>query len=108
MANRVLVSGSRHGFSGCIEFVFQQIEKQIGKIDTLIEGGAKGVDRQCRNFALEKSMRVVTVEAEWEKYGKGAGDCLRRLKKTNIMTFLVNETGIIVDIFNKRDYFSII
>lgn len=39
----------------------------------LIEGGAKGADRLCRLWAQAKGLPVVTIEANWNFYGRRAG-----------------------------------
>jgi hypothetical protein len=42
-------------------------------IDAIIEGGAEGADRQCKEVARELGIPVTTVHAQWDKYGKHAG-----------------------------------
>lgn len=44
-----------------------------GRIETVIEGGARGIDRAARYWAGDAGIRVVTVKADWKRYGKGAG-----------------------------------
>lgn len=43
------------------------------RISKLIEGGATGVDRLCRQWAIDRGISYETVEAEWSKHGKAAG-----------------------------------
>lgn len=44
-----------------------------GKITTVIEGGARGIDRAARLWAERSGIPVVTVAADWRRYGRGAG-----------------------------------
>jgi hypothetical protein len=39
----------------------------------LIEGGARGADRLAREWAKAHGVTVETYEAEWQRYGRGAG-----------------------------------
>lgn len=39
----------------------------------LIEGGARGVDSLCKEWAIKNNIEVQTVEAQWRKYGNSAG-----------------------------------
>jgi len=45
----------------------------ITPITEVIEGGAKGADLLANVWATFKGIKVTTVRAEWEKYGKKAG-----------------------------------
>lgn len=45
----------------------------ITPITELIEGGAKGADLLANVWATFKGIKITTVRAEWEKYGKRAG-----------------------------------
>lgn len=53
------------------------VEKFVGYMspitNTLISGGARGVDTWAAEKANEMGMRVVEIRANWNKYGKGAG-----------------------------------
>ena len=40
---------------------------------TIIEGGARGADRQAREWALANNLDVQTFDAEWHRHGKRAG-----------------------------------
>lgn len=44
-----------------------------GRIETVIEGGAQGIDRAARYWARDAGIRVATVNADWKRYGKAAG-----------------------------------
>lgn len=41
--------------------------------DTVISGGAKGVDRTAEDEARRLGMKVISIIPEWDKYGKRAG-----------------------------------
>ena len=41
--------------------------------DTIVEGGAKGVDRMARNYAITKGYYLKEFPADWEKKGRTAG-----------------------------------
>lgn len=45
----------------------------------IVEGGARGADSLARQEAEKMGFEVITVKAEWHKYGKAAG-ALRNLK----------------------------
>lgn len=57
----------------------------------LIEGGAKGADRLAFNVALRLSIDVVTVQADWDTYGRAAGPIRNRrmldLKPERVVAF---------------------
>lgn len=69
----IIVSGTREGVNQeWFTKVLQTVHEQI-HLTCLIEGGARGVDRQAREWANKASIPVVTHEANWELYGKRAG-----------------------------------
>lgn len=39
----------------------------------LIEGGARGADRLCREWAQAHGVQVLTMDALWDHYGRRAG-----------------------------------
>ena len=41
--------------------------------DTIISGGARGVDSLAKKYAVEESIPYLEFPAEWNKYGKSAG-----------------------------------
>ena len=66
----VLVSGSREYTNG------EMIDSYLSTIDEefmIIEGGARGADRLCREWAIANDVLYTTVEADWKKYNKAAG-----------------------------------
>lgn len=81
MNRGLLIAGSREVdpaavpiIEQMVEFGFKWFENRIGwKFDHVIEGGARGVDRIARNWAEKNGLLVRTMEADWERYGKGAG-----------------------------------
>lgn len=71
----LLIAGSR-GYTHYVDFK-RKVDKMITKLDkkeiTIIEGGARGVDRLGRRYAIENNIPYKTFVAEWDKYGKRAG-----------------------------------
>jgi hypothetical protein len=64
-----IFSGSRNWLDrGKVSKVFDQLCP-----DVVIEGGANGLDTMARWECLERGIRVITIEAEWNKYGRAAG-----------------------------------
>jgi hypothetical protein len=53
--------------------VLDEIEKQIGKIDLIISGGACGADTIGELYAQSKNIPTLIFLPNWEKYGKSAG-----------------------------------
>lgn len=51
------------------------IAKNLSKLNPtlVIEGGAKGADRLAREWAKANGVDFKTVDADWTKYGLGAG-----------------------------------
>ena len=41
-------------------------------IDQIISGGAKGIDRCARNYALDNHIRILEILPEYELYGRRA------------------------------------
>src|SRR5271167_2213334 len=50
--------------------------------DVVIEGGASGADRLARRWAGTNRVHVETFEADWLKYGRGAGPIRNALMLT--------------------------
>lgn len=42
--------------------------------DVLVQGGATGADQLAKDWANANEVTCITVDAEWTKYGKGAGN----------------------------------
>jgi len=73
MSFKVIVAGSR-------DFVdYNLLEYKLDKllIDRsdvcIISGGARGADTLGERYAKEKSLDIVIIKADWDKYGKSAG-----------------------------------
>ena len=66
---KVLITGSRHWSDR------EAVEMAIARAnpDTIIEGGATGADAIAKEYAQRKSIKVIEVRAEWDRYGKQAG-----------------------------------
>ncbi len=66
---KVLITGSRHWSDK------EAIERAMARAnpDTIIEGGAPGADAIAKEYARRKSIKVVEVKAEWDRYGNRAG-----------------------------------
>lgn len=50
-----------------------RLHKQRGPFTLIIQGGAKGADRQAEIWAYANNVKSKTVKADWKKYGQGAG-----------------------------------
>ena len=54
----------------------EQVRKYVRDLspdDIIVSGGAKGVDETAEGEARKIGMEVISVPAEWNKYGKRAG-----------------------------------
>jgi hypothetical protein len=67
----VAVVGSRTINDGVKSFL-EKLDKRIG-IQTIISGGARGVDSEAEEFAKENFKETKIYLADWEKYGRSAG-----------------------------------
>ena len=47
--------------------------RKLSQDDIIISGGAKGVDETAEDEARKLGMEVISIPAEWDKYGKRAG-----------------------------------
>lgn len=70
---KLAIVGSRdyHNYS----FFRSQVESFLeGRTPTLIiSGGASGADEMAERYAIEMKVELQVFEADWAKYGKGAG-----------------------------------
>lgn len=70
---RVLVCGGRD-FDDIDEFIdVWALITQGRRVNTIIEGGARGADLLAKMWARDNNYKLETYSADWEKYGKSAG-----------------------------------
>ena len=86
MGNYILVAGSRNFINA--ERLAQILAENVGADDTIVEGGAKGVDTMARDWAEARDINVVEIKADWAKFGRAAGP-----KRNDAMTTFVAERG---------------
>ncbi|CTQ45741.1 DUF2493 domain-containing protein [Roseibium aggregatum] len=76
----VIVTGGRDYDDG--PFVSETLSKlhasRSGPITRLVNGGARGVDTFAKDWAIANGVQVVTVKADWDRFGKGAGPIRNR------------------------------
>ena len=67
---KVAIVGSRNypDLEKVREFV-----RDLSQDDIIISGGAKGVDETAEDEARKLGMEVISIPAEWNKYGRRAG-----------------------------------
>jgi hypothetical protein len=70
---KVLVTGGRDfkDTKKLVEVLF--LIHEVTPFTAIIEGGATGADRIARTFATFMDIPIETYDAEWDKYGNGAG-----------------------------------
>lgn len=70
---RVLVCGSRY-FDNYryVENILDKYHSYF-KFDSLIHGGAYGIDNLAGLWAQEHEIPMIVYRADWDKYGKSAG-----------------------------------
>ena len=69
-----LTGGRDFTDTSVINTVLDYIKKSLTDCKiVLIEGGARGVDSLCKEWAVKNDIEVQTVEAQWRKYGNSAG-----------------------------------
>lgn len=66
---RILICGSRH----YEDYAHLRSVLSEWDISTIIEGGARGVDRMARRYGEEHGIHVQTFPALWNEHGKRAG-----------------------------------
>ena len=75
---KILVAGSRNHVADIwteelYEFLDNAIDSDPEDKDTIIAGGARGVDYIAELFARDNGIAFEEHPAEWDRYGKGAG-----------------------------------
>jgi hypothetical protein len=68
---KVIIAGSRNLCK--YEYIEEAIKKSNFKINTIISGGAKGIDKLGEKYALNNNIELIIYPADWNKYGKSAG-----------------------------------
>ena len=86
MAEYILVAGSRTFVND--QRLAEILGKEIKAGDTIVEGGAKGVDTMARQWAEENGVSYMEFKADWKRYGKAAGP-----KRNDQMTEFIAEHG---------------
>lgn len=86
MGNYILVAGSRNFINA--ERLAQILAENVGADDTIVEGGAKGVDTMARDWAEAREINIVEFIPDWAKYGRAAGP-----KRNDAMTAFIAECG---------------
>ena len=62
---KIAVVGSR-------EIAVENLESYLLDCDEVISGGAKGVDRCAKEYALQKGIPYIEYLPEYRRYGRGA------------------------------------
>ena len=75
---RVLICGGRdfddyHSFWYSMNDISDKFDFDNKQPITIIQGGAKGADAFARTYAIECGFELENYEANWSKYGPGAG-----------------------------------
>lgn len=72
---RVIVTGSRYRKFEDRALIFEQLDylHKTRFIELLIQGGAMGVDQLASTWAIQNGIPCATVNANWVRYGLGAG-----------------------------------
>jgi hypothetical protein len=70
---RIVVTGGRDfGDSVMVDRALSAVHRKHG-IDILIQGGARGADQLCAEWAWDRKIPVGTYNADWKALGKKAG-----------------------------------
>ena len=70
---KVIVAGGRDFTDKELLFTtLDDLNTQI-TITEIVCGGAKGADSLGKLWALSRNIKVIDIEADWERYGKSAG-----------------------------------
>lgn len=77
--NKVLICGDKNFEDRNIIRIWL-CQLQDWGYDTIINGGAKGADTIATEEAEQMGFNIITVRAEWRKYGRGAGPLQNREK----------------------------
>ena len=72
MTTAIVCGGRDYNDYEFVRITLDEINEFVG-LTRIIEGGARGADSLARRWALEANVELVTVYAEWDRYGKSAG-----------------------------------
>lgn len=80
---RVVVSGGRDFTDK--DFVYGSLDHVHSKtpITSMVQGEADGVDRLCKQWAIERGIPTINCAADWDKHGKKAG-ILRNIEMVDL------------------------
>lgn len=70
---KIVVGGSRQCTTAALLERAIETSPWKGQVTQVIQGGATGVDELARKWAELRGIEVVTIVAEWNKYGRAAG-----------------------------------
>ena len=70
MSERIIITGSR---DWCDKDKVRNVLSGLPKNTLIIHGGCRGLDTIGGNIAKELGLNVYVFNAEWKKYGNGAG-----------------------------------
>lgn len=113
---KLIIAGSRNVESlTLVRLCFKQF-KYRDKIECVISGCARGVDRLGEAIAKENGLKVISKPANWDLHGKSAGykrnsemaeiaDCLlaiwdKKSKGTKHMIDIALKKGIYVEVYD--------
>lgn len=68
---RVIIAGSRSLADPA--FVSEAIRTSGFKVTEIVSGGARGIDRLAKAWAMQNDAAYKEFLPDWEKYGRGAG-----------------------------------
>jgi len=69
----ILFSGSRHYIRGSENIVNKILDEYNPRTDTIVHGGASGVDTTVGKLAKVRGFKVIVVKADWKTHGIKAG-----------------------------------
>lgn len=71
---RIVITGCRHWYNpDMAESVVARLIAKHGAGIVIVNGGAKGIDQSFAEACRELDIACETYEADWDRYGKGAG-----------------------------------
>jgi hypothetical protein len=78
---RVIIAGGRdyHNYNTVLDAI---VECNFN-IQTVVSGGAKGVDALGEKYAVDADVKLVVYPADWEKNGRAAGPIRNRKMAEN-------------------------